>query len=146
MILTRKALINVALSTLNLDKHTSESRTKSIFSTHFGCSIDTAYHLWNTLFLDDLVPEKGLTKHLFWSLVFLKTYSTETVLACRFNTTENTFRKWVTKFVESISKIEVVSKWFRYEKTCIFGKIVFKLIFLVFFEYFYKFSKCSFYI
>jgi hypothetical protein len=86
MHLTKKALISVALSTSNLDKDTSESINKNIFTSHFGCSIDLVYHVRNSLFIQELIPKKGLSKHLFWSLVIVKTYSTKTVLACHFNT------------------------------------------------------------
>jgi hypothetical protein len=79
MILTRKALISAALSTLKLDQDTSDCRTTCNFSSHFGCLIEAVYYVWNTLFLEDLLPEKWQAKHVFWSLVFLKTYSTETV-------------------------------------------------------------------
>jgi hypothetical protein len=50
MILTRKALIDAALSTLKLDQDTGDCRTTCIFSSHFGFSIEAVYNVWNTLF------------------------------------------------------------------------------------------------
>lgn len=48
MLLTQKALVCVALSTLNIDKDTSDCRAKHSFSSHFGCSVDLIYQLLDT--------------------------------------------------------------------------------------------------
>lgn len=48
-------------------------------------------------------------KHLLWCLFFLKAYNTEHINATVVNVDEKTYRLWVWRFIEMLSKIEVVS-------------------------------------
>lgn len=54
------------------------------------------------------MPDKGKPIHLYWMLSFLKTYETEKFYAAMYVIHENTFRKWVWKFVRAVGNIEIV--------------------------------------
>ena len=48
-------------------------------------------------------------KHLFWALLFHKTYGTEAVLAARVRTTPKTYRSRVRQMVIAIASLDLVS-------------------------------------
>ncbi len=49
----------------------------------------------------------GLVHHLFWALMFLKTYSTSTILKHLVCVDEKTLMKWVRHFVLAIALLEL---------------------------------------
>jgi hypothetical protein len=86
-------------------------RIKSIFKGHYGCSISTIYQIWNLLVVNNLIPPKGLVKHLYWALGYMKTYETYIGFTNKFGCSEKTFRKWVHSFIRAISSLKIVSKF-----------------------------------
>ena len=75
----------------------------------FGASLSTCVALWN---ICNFKGKKVQPKHLLWTMMFLKTYTSENVLARIAGTTPKTFRKWKFVVVEEISSNmhKVVSK------------------------------------
>ena len=45
-------------------------------------------------------------EHLLWSLLFLKTYSTEEILAAQVGANEKTFRRWAWFYAEGIANLD----------------------------------------
>jgi hypothetical protein len=74
------------------------------FRSHFGCSSDVCSVLWQMMAVNR--PNGMRPTHLLWALLFLKTYSTEDVLAERVGTTRKTYRKWVWTVVELIQALK----------------------------------------
>jgi hypothetical protein len=91
------------------------------FRELFGCGPLVALALWTLLSENDLIPSKGIVRHMLWGLLFLKTYATETLL-CQMSGVKDkkTFRKWSWKFVEAIAMLEpiIVSNVLRVNITC----------------------------
>ena len=82
----------------------------STFRGFFGASISVITHIWNRLqpFIDDEhAASSHHPRHLLWSLVFLKIYSTEEV-HCRIVgwPAPKTFRKWSWYFVGKIAQLK----------------------------------------
>lgn len=80
------------------------------FRSHFGLSVKVVTKTWNTLQLQNLLPNKANPKHLLWMCAFLKSYSSENNYAARYKVDEKTFRKWVWIMLSAVSKLEVVSR------------------------------------
>jgi hypothetical protein len=76
----------------------------------FGVDCYVFAMLWNRLVTDNLVPDKGTTKHLLWALAFLKTYETDPVLSSMYKCSRNTLMKWKWMFVTALSLLDIVSK------------------------------------
>jgi hypothetical protein len=103
------ALREIGLEVLGInDRDISYDRFKCIFKSHFGCSLSMVFQLWNIMDSNDLIPDKGKPMHLFWSLSYLKTYDYILNYSVKYLTSEKTFRKWVTEFIQAISKINLV--------------------------------------
>ncbi len=79
----------------------------------FGTSISVASYLW--YLLQDTRPRGSSCKHMLWALMFLKTYDTEHQIHNVLQVDEKTMRKWVWKFIDLISNLDIV-RFFR----CIF--------------------------
>jgi len=89
------------------------------FRAHFGTSPGVCAICWNHI--ESKLPRNFLYTHLLWTLLFLKVYATESVLASKCQCDEKTFRTkvWVVlKAIDSI-KIFVVS-------SCIFLFMLFQ--------------------
>ena len=54
-------------------------------------------------------PPNGQCKHLLFALLFLKMYGTEEQNRSIIGLNEKTFRFWVWKYVECLSKLDLVS-------------------------------------
>jgi hypothetical protein len=81
---------------------TGHRRYRAIFGTSpLVCSIVWAKILEN-------VPVGGRPQHLLWSLMFLKTYSTEHVLRVTTKVDEKTQRKWIWIFVLLVADMDIV--------------------------------------
>ena len=74
------------------------------FKSSFGISVEVCIILWNMLlphFKEE--PRPPAQKHLLWALYFLKSYSTESLAAGVFGTSEKTFRKHTHSMIMRIS-------------------------------------------
>lgn len=106
---TKTQLLDIALSTLCCGKKKMDSvRLNRMFRSVFGCSLIVVFQIWHLLLRHKLMPDKGTPIHLYWTLSFLKTYETENFYAAMYVVHENTFRKWVWKFIRAIGNIEIV--------------------------------------
>ena len=81
------------------------------FASFFGCTPAVAAAIWNRIEKKDEIdvdPNFTPTK-LLWTLLFLKTYLSETVLAtlCR-GCTEKTLRKWVWIGIDILGDLDLV--------------------------------------
>ena len=65
-----------------------------------GVSVYMVMYLWNRLVRTNTNPTGAQFKHLFWSLHYLKTYSTVDVCCTMFKTTTKTLRKWVWLYID----------------------------------------------
>ena len=81
------------------------------FKAHFGIDWLICGKLWMLLlplFCDDSYNLGGAKKkHLLWTLLFLRLYDTEEILAAKVGAVEKTYRKWVWLFVDLISYLQV---------------------------------------
>jgi len=81
----------------------------------FGCTPELVHLLWNELVWKEVLPEKCSFKHLLWSLDFLKTYNTYSFYAAQYKVAENTFMKWIWKFIVAIARMNhLVSTYCRF--------------------------------
>ena len=94
----------------------SAAREDRRFREHFGAPFAIVRMVWDMLVEGGLLPEKGLPKHLLWTLYFLKCYPKESpgcaaVGGSRGAIDPKTMRKWVWLFLERINDLadEVVS-------------------------------------
>ena len=114
MELTEPAVSSLAESIL---KHPCDGRVPyqlRRFKAHFGVSPYIICCLWNRLVEDEGAPLRytghvaNSPRHLLWALLFLKLYSSESVLARICGTTEKTFRQRVWLMLISISNMRNV--------------------------------------
>ena len=81
------------------------------FKAHFGIDWIVCAKLWVLLlplFSDNSYTLAGAKMvHLLWTLMFLRLYDTEDILAARVGVVEKTYRKWVWLFIDLISYLEV---------------------------------------
>lgn len=83
---------------------------KILFQSHFGVTKHIAHRIWKYLVNHTFPWEmRYYPKHLFWTLLFLKTYSIERVLAARVRTTPKTFRGRVRPMIMAIASLGLVS-------------------------------------
>ena len=78
------------------------------FQTHFGVTPYVCRWIWILLIRNNLKPKGGTAKHLLWTLMFLKLYSTEKVLATIADCSPKTYMKWTWKFVRAISVLKSI--------------------------------------
>ena len=76
------------------------------FVAYFGTTPQVCMYLWAYMMRYDYIPAHGCPPYLLWALMFVKLYSTETVLAHMVGVTEKTYRKWVWLFLRAITKLE----------------------------------------
>lgn len=77
------------------------------YRTFYGIAPEVFSLLWK------LMPEKpdgSEPVHLLWCMFYLKNYNKEHVNAAFANVDEKTFRLWTWRFVELLSKVNVVRK------------------------------------
>jgi hypothetical protein len=111
MLLQPSDIRNIVLTKFALVGTNSQSN-KSFnrrFHAAFGCSPRIVAIAWNTIIKQQLLPEKGRTVHLLWTLAFLKLYNTENFFSSWLHVDEKTFRKWVNLFLKALEKIKLVS-------------------------------------
>lgn len=96
---------------------TSAALDKEICQSLIGTTYNICSELWNHIDplhntqLQQAHPRVNLSKahpkHLFWALVFLKVYDTESVLTRLVGGVDNkTFRNWSWAFVDGISSLK----------------------------------------
>jgi hypothetical protein len=128
MRLGKQALKQIGLNVLSIsDCDYSYDRLRAIYKSNFGCSLSTVYQIWNMLDQNDLIPENGNARHLYWCLSYLKTYETILNYCTKYRVSEKTFHKWVTRFVIAISKIDIVSLCLR---------VILRNFYIIFFLFF----------
>ena len=82
-------------------RHSSDDEIRS-FKAQYGIRPEICLVLFRRLRIVNCRPQ---IKHLLWALAFLKTYSTEDVLAAKVGTTRKTFRKRVWEIVPKIAQL-----------------------------------------
>lgn len=86
------------------------------FKSNYGVTQFICSEIWTIV--NDVLPEDSKPKHLLQCLRFLKTYATESVSICaEGNPTENTYQKWVWRFIEYVSNMPLVSTIFLIQNT-----------------------------
>lgn len=76
-----------------------------IFREFYGVSPDVCAVAWN------LIKDKHSsiqTKHLLWTLLFLKRYNTEHINSTLVEVDEKTFRLWIWTIIDLLSNLDVV--------------------------------------
>ena len=86
------------------------------FRSHFGTDPEIASSIWTRIRCNpkNELPRNAKTRHLLWALLFMKTYTTDSVLCgIAGGVDPKTFRKWRTIFIKEIAKLasEEVSKF-----------------------------------
>lgn len=76
------------------------------FNAHFGITPYVSAYIWQALSAKILIPRHGCKVHLLWAFLFLKLYSTDTVLAALAGTTKLTFRRWSMAFVNATARLK----------------------------------------
>lgn len=85
------------------------------FRSTFGTSPEVCAVLWNETYEEMKVYNRLAPKHLMWALHHLKAYDTEeTASRWMGRCDEQTWRKWIWRFIEAIGNLEdeVVSTWY----------------------------------
>jgi hypothetical protein len=94
--------------------HRSPALSRSInrrrFRANLGCSSRVCSYVWNRIVAKGILPKGFLPTHLLWTLVFLKLYCCETILAILCGCDEKTLRKWVWKGVDLLGQLNLVSQ------------------------------------
>ena len=100
----------VGYEILNCDANSNGDRDcRSLF----GVSEEVCVSVWDLLEPETTMPKGVAIKHLFWALMFLKTYGNEaTLCSLAGGVSKNTFHKWSWIMIDAISYLEpyVVSK------------------------------------
>jgi hypothetical protein len=80
------------------------------FRAHFGVNAHVCQKIWE-LCEDNFFAKNILPKHLLWGLLFLKTYSTEPILATMTGISRKSFRLWAWQVISIVAskKRDVVS-------------------------------------
>ena len=76
------------------------------FLALFGVTPHVCSMIWNYLIKFLLLPKSAYPYHLLYSLMWMKTYKTESVLSSIARVGEKTFRNWCWDFIYAISLLE----------------------------------------
>ena len=79
------------------------------FKAHFGIDWLSCAKFWLILspLLIEVCHKSAKPKHLLWTLIFLRLYDTEEILAAKVDADEKTFRKWVWICIELMAYLQV---------------------------------------
>lgn len=77
------------------------------FKAFFGVTPKVCGIIWELL--KNKKPDNSKPEHLLWALIFLRQYSSESTNKSLLKADEKTIRKWVWKFVELLSEMDIVS-------------------------------------
>lgn len=75
------------------------------FMANFGTPPSIVALLWQMMASINGIDTYCKPKHLLWTLMFLKTYATFDVIACRVGADEKTVRKWVWYVVFTVADL-----------------------------------------
>ena len=78
------------------------------FRALFGITPHIAGCLWNLLHEKGFIEVGAQPLHMLWALLFLKCYATEPVNHVITGADEKTFRSWVWRYVNVLSKLNVI--------------------------------------
>lgn len=97
---------NMAAKILNKNSYTYSKISCRQEKELFGVSSLVCYSIWEAIYegLDDC----SKPEHLFWALIFLKTYSSENTHSIIAGCSPRTFRKWSWEFIGLISNLNTV--------------------------------------
>ena len=92
--------------------------TERQFRAHFGCSPRVCAAIWNRIDRLKRRPELAISalfcpSKLLWTLLFLRLYSCEDVLASMVRTTRKNFRKWIWYGIDVLGELDLVSPFGR---------------------------------
>ena len=81
-----------------------------LFRQFFGCGTIVALSLWNLLKAENQSVPAASIEHMMWALLFLKTYSKESVLVRMLGRTvdEKTWRESMWRMVDAIGALEPI--------------------------------------
>jgi hypothetical protein len=85
------------------------STIEEIFISHYGACVLVCFEIWRKLKSSGKLLSGQNAKHLFWTLLYMKTYSTQRILCYMINTTRKTFNKHVHHIIKLISEFTMVS-------------------------------------
>ena len=97
---------SLGLGFMRRDYGSSDVTANRRFRSLFGVSPKTCALLWGHL--TGIVPSNAKPVHMMWSLLFLKSYPTEHVLASIVQCDEKTTRKWTWTLIEGLESLELV--------------------------------------
>lgn len=103
--MTSDAFEDVTADMLNFSTRKSKEFRRQ-FIAYFGTSSLICTALWTLI--KAALPNGYHMKHLLWTLMWYKLYSTEDVLASIAKTTRKTFRKWVKIITLEIGELKLV--------------------------------------
>jgi hypothetical protein len=78
------------------------------WTSHFQVDPIVCAEAWRLMQITDVdgIVDNGRPEHLLWSLMFLTTYDSESVLARAMRVDEDTFRKWCWLYILKLSYLE----------------------------------------
>ena len=81
------------------------------FRSNYGLKPSTCVIVWKKIKRSGSVDHDIKCRHLLWGLFFLKTYSTESIAAYKFNVMRKTYRRYLWRIIKAIASLatEVVS-------------------------------------
>lgn len=92
------------------DRHNEKDKSVNAedrdFREWFGCAPSMAVIVWCLLVRTDLVPVNGELCHLLWTLLFLKCYPREHLMAVSCGADRQTVSKWVWIFLDALASLE----------------------------------------
>jgi len=107
------------------------------FRQYFGCSAFICSELWILLSRLRLVVEIPRPEHLLWALFFLKQYAIETVASPVCHTSDATYRNWVWRIVELLSRLKVVRQYCCSCCYCYCSTVLLKVVVVVVYSIYY---------
>lgn len=88
----------------NIMRNHTEDGPDRDFRYLFGISLSTCVRAWNLCVDSNYLPAGTQQYHFLWSLMFLKLYGTQSMLARLAGTTQKTYRKWVWPIIRCLSR------------------------------------------
>lgn len=104
--MTKSSVQSLMVHYLGCSQVLAESTIVRKCISMWGATPDLVLSLWEELDYCRKVPKKGRIVHLLWTLNFLKTYNTWSVLSGTYGVTENTYTHWVWAFLEAIASLQ----------------------------------------
>lgn len=102
------ALIGMITIGLDYNKY-NESSVNKTFQSHYGVSVLLSWHLWSKLLESGELLSSNRAKHLFWTLLYVKVYSTQRVLCTMVKSCRETYRLHVHHILTIMASWQVVS-------------------------------------